>query len=92
MSCAPSPQLGKGGAFGKLAKRPESPITVKAPALSAHGTLSSPHGRLRKRRYHPDRFFEIAFTKREQVLETNVQGVTNIVSSPREGATFQEPL
>ena len=42
---AEPPELFKGGAFEKLAKRPESPVSAKAPALNARGDLSSPHGR-----------------------------------------------
>ena len=63
VSSAPSPHPAKGGAFGKLAKRPESAVSAKAPALKARGDLSSPHGRRRKRGYHPDRFFENACQK-----------------------------
>ena len=39
---AEPPELFKGGAFAKLAKRPESPVSAKAPALNARSDLSSP--------------------------------------------------
>ena len=42
---AEPPELFKGGAFEKLAKRPKSPVSAKAPALNARGDSSSPHGR-----------------------------------------------